>query len=151
MPFQDPSSDCSLWFNRVSCLELGTVLREIMYTNVKGDLADVWVITFSTSVRSWFYFSKQVLSTQKLTVVFQEVLCITTTQMRNLAHFEFSKCSGTPDDLHMNHDRTKRGVGVGVQLLNRVVPCFFHASPTYWITQLKDVGLWPTCLPKTTL
>lgn len=41
----------------------------------------------------------------------------------------------------------------GVRLLNKVVHCFFQAAPNLlnqlnWITQLRVVVLWPTCLPQ---
>lgn len=44
-------------------------------------------------------------------------------------------CSGSPDDLHKNQDETmsmNRGVGIGVQLLNKVaqVTLFLPGHPT---------------------
>lgn len=57
-----------------------------------------------------------------------ELLCVTTSHLLDLAHSQFSRCSGSPDDLHTNHDCTKREVGVWVQLLNKIVQCFFRPS-----------------------
>lgn len=90
---------------------------------------------FFTSVKSgWFIFLKQVLSIQiseKKTSLLQELLCVTTTETLECAHFEFSRYTGSPDDLHKSHGSIKRVVGVGIQLLNKVVHSSFQATQTY--------------------